>query len=70
MCIFLHVYFALNLITQGFGTQALETTMHLHEKRPVKRAGETGIALRAGRGDRIYFTRLCASWWRAVGCGR
>ncbi|MGG7436182.1 hypothetical protein [Enterobacter hormaechei] len=44
--------------------------MHLNEKRPVKRAGEAGIALRARGGDRIYFTRLCASWWRAVMCGR
>lgn len=32
--------------------------MHLHQKRPVKRAGEAGIALRARRGDRIYFARL------------
>nr|DAT38806.1 MAG TPA: hypothetical protein [Caudoviricetes sp.] len=44
--------------------------MQLHSNRPFKRAGEAGIALRAGRGDRIYFTRLRASWWRAVGCGR
>ncbi len=36
--------------------------MQLHQKRPVKRAGEAGIALRASRGDRIYFARLCASW--------
>lgn len=32
----------------------------------VKRAGEAGIALRARGGDRIYFARLRASWWRSV----
>jgi hypothetical protein len=44
--------------------------MHLHQKRPIKRAGEAGIALRAGRGDRIYFTRLCALLRGAVLSGR
>ncbi|MGF6099570.1 hypothetical protein M2429_000223 [Enterobacter sp. A4] len=32
--------------------------MQLHQKRPIKRVGEAGIALRARRGDGIYF---CAS---------
>lgn len=44
--------------------------MHLHQYRSVKRAGEAGIALRARRGDSIYFARLCASWWCAVLSGR
>lgn len=39
----------------------MEQKMHLHQNRSVKRAGEAGIALRARRGDRIYFARLCAS---------
>ncbi|TYF75307.1 hypothetical protein DJ537_16300 [Enterobacter hormaechei] len=48
----------------------VEWGVQLHQKRPIKRAGEAGIALRARRGDRIYFKRLCVSWWRAVMCGR
>lgn len=38
--------------------------MQLHQKRPVKCAGEAGIALRAKRCDSIYF---CASVRVVVG---
>ena len=44
--------------------------LQLHLNHYLKRAGEAGIALRARRGDSIYFARLCASWWCAVLSGR
>ncbi|WWV01111.1 hypothetical protein QJR29_02725 [Yersinia enterocolitica] len=34
--------------------RALRAIMHLHEKRPIKRAGEAGVALRATGKECLY----------------
>ncbi|UXD90742.1 hypothetical protein K2Y34_17050 [Cronobacter sakazakii] len=41
--------------------RAFAYDMHLHENRPMKRAGEAGIALRAAGCARFKITRASAS---------
>ncbi len=65
-------------VSEGHATR---TIMQLHQKRPMKRAGEAGKALRAGGGADFIFSaservvmvfRLCAGallCLRAVLCG-
>ncbi|QBH61918.1 hypothetical protein EKN97_10300 [Enterobacter hormaechei] len=62
-------FFVTNLFAKSVLSE-ISIVYAVHQNRPVKRAGEAGIALRARGGGWIYFTRLCASWWRAVECGR
>jgi len=58
----LHVASLLSSYSMLLVIASWELKMHLHQNRPIKRAGEAGIALRARRDDSIYFARLCASW--------
>ena len=61
----MHLFLQLKFTMQYQSQSGFCVLMHLHQKRPVKRAGEAGIALRAGRGDKINLARLCASSRRA-----